>query len=73
MEDSPFIYIWYMRVAKSFCVTRDGPKICRVTHNWTQIVPVTRDQTSQRDAWFAILQACDAYVQNVLISEYIAL
>ena len=30
-------------------------------------------QNLQGDTWFAILQACDAYVQNVLISEYIAL
>ena len=43
-----------------FCVTRDGPKICRMTRDWTQIICVTRDRTSQRDVWFAILQVSDA-------------
>ena len=41
---------------KGFCVTRDGPKICTVTHDWTQIIGATRDRTWQWDAWFAIVQ-----------------
>ena len=49
------------RVAKGFCVTRDGPKICRMTRDWTQIIRVTRDRTSQLDAWFSILQVRDAW------------
>lgn len=49
------------RMAKGFSVTRDGPKIYSVMLDWTQIIRVTRDRTSQRDAWFAILQARDAW------------
>ena len=44
------------RVAKGSCVTRDGPKICKVTRDWTQIIRMTRDRTPQLDAWFSILQ-----------------
>ena len=39
----------YQRVAKGFCGTRDGPKICRVTRDWTQIIRGTRDRTSRLD------------------------
>ena len=38
------------RVAKGFCVTRDGPKISSVTRDRAQISRVMRDWTSQRDA-----------------------
>ena len=57
------------RVEKSICVTRDGSKICSVTRDWTQLSAwrVTRDRTTQRDAWFAILQAHDAWFTRLLI------
>ena len=45
---------------KGFCVTRDGPKISSVTRDGVKISRVMRDWTSQRDAWFSILQARDA-------------
>ena len=35
-----------------FCVTRDGPKICRVMRDWTQIIRVMRNRTSQHDVLF---------------------
>ena len=38
------------RVAKGFCVTRDGPKISSVTRDGAKINRVMRDWTSQRDA-----------------------
>ena len=38
------------RVAKGFCVMRDGPKISSVTCDGAQISRVMRDWTSQRDA-----------------------
>ena len=50
-----------LRVANGFCMTRDGPKICRATCDWTQIVCITWDQTSQGEAWFAIWKASDAW------------
>ena len=38
-----------LRVAKGFCVTRDGPKISSVTRDGAKISRVMRDRTSQRD------------------------
>ena len=38
------------RVAKGFCVTRDGPKISSVMRDGAKISRVMRDWTSQRDA-----------------------
>ena len=38
-----------MRVAKCFCVTRDGPKISSVMRDGAKISRVMRDWTSQRD------------------------
>ena len=38
------------RVAKGFCVTRDGPKISSVMRDGAKISHVMRDWTSQRDA-----------------------
>ena len=59
------------RVAKGFCVTRDGPKISSVTPDGAKISRVIWDWTSQRDAWFSILQARDAWFTNYIsvISE----
>ena len=38
-----------MRVAKGFCVTRDGPKIISVTRDGAKLNRVMRDWTSQGD------------------------
>ena len=40
----------FLRVAKGFCVTRDGPKISSVTRDGAKINHVMWDWTSQRDA-----------------------
>ena len=40
----------FKRVAKGFCVTRDGPQITSVTRDGAKISRVMRDWTSQRDA-----------------------
>ena len=47
-------------MAKGFCVTRDGPKICWVTRDCTQIISVMRTghHNMRRDLLF--LQARDA-------------
>ena len=52
------------RMAKGYCVTRDGSKMCWVTRDgskmcwvtrdFTQAIRVMRDRTSQYDARFAI-------------------
>ena len=39
-----------VRVAKGFCVTRDGPQISSVTRDGAKISRVMRDWTSQGDA-----------------------
>ena len=43
------------RVAKGFCVTRNGPKISSVMRDGAKITRVKRDWTSQCDALFSVL------------------
>lgn len=59
-----FITTSYLRVAKGLSdAFRDAwkPKICSMTGDGALVSRVTWDQTPQRDAWFGILQARDAW------------
>ena len=50
-----------MKGGKGFLCDAWWPQnIYRVMLDWTQIIDVARDRTSQRDAYFAILQARNA-------------